>query len=175
MNKQETLKILAIIKVTYPKFFISEYKTETKLQMEVWQEMFSDTPYQLVEQALKALICTLKFPPTIADVKEKIALITQPRTITELEAWGVVRKAISYYDASKNFEKLPQILQKLVGSPNQLREWSQIDIDTLDSVTKSNFMRSYKVMVAQKKDYDSLPDSAKQLIKGLAESKMLTE
>jgi hypothetical protein len=166
MNKTETIKILAIIKVAYPKFFVSTDESEARLQVDTWQDLFVTEPYKLVEQAIKSLMCTLKFPPTIADVKEKIMLITQPQTETELEAWGKVLRAIqnANYQAQEYFDNFPPIIQKLVGSPGQLREWAMMDSEVVNSVIQSNFMRSYSARVKQEKDYSALPDSTKNLI-----------
>lgn len=171
MNKQETIKIIAMLKVAYPKFFVSEDKEERKLQVDTWQSLFDEEPYALVEQAVKALMCTLQFPPTVADIKGKIALITQPEETTELEAWSMVWDAIksANYNSQQNFERLPPVIRKVVGSPNQLREWAMMDSETVNSVIQSNFMRSYKAKVAQQKEYDRLPASTKQLMSGLAD------
>ena len=107
-----------------------------------------------------------KFPPTIADVKEKIRLITQPESMSEMEAWGKVLSAIksANYSAIDNFNNLPAIIQKIIGSPNQLREWAMMESDITNSVVQSNFMRSYKARVAQEKEYAALPNSAKEMM-----------
>jgi hypothetical protein len=137
--------------------------------------MFADDPAQVVAEAVKSLMCTLKYPPTIADVKEKIAMITQPPAMTEMEAWQMVKSAISYYNATETFSRLPPILQKIVGSPNTLREWAQMEAETVDSVIQSNFMRSYKVRAAQEKERAMLPESTRQMIAGLVGKGMLTD
>ena len=137
--------------------------------LNLWAMMFMDMPAKLVTEAVKALITTLKYPPTIADVNDKILLLTRPPDMTEQEAWNLVYKAIqsASYHAQENFDKLPPILQKLVGSPNQLREWAQMDTETLKSVVSSNFNRSYTARVKQEKEYQVLPQSNKQIIQGL--------
>lgn len=176
MNNQETVKIITIIKTAYPRYYVSTDQSEIKLQIETWQNLFTDEPFVLVEQAVKALICTLKFPPTIADVKEKIQFITQPKAMTEMEAWGTVLTAIqdSYYNASEQFGKLTLAIQKIIGSPNQLRIWGQMDFETVNSVIQSNFMRSFKSETANEKEYESLPASTKQMIEN-SKRKELTE
>lgn len=168
MTRDETKAILSILKAAYPNFYKNLTKDEAVNIVNLWAAMFADEPYQLVAESVKSLMCTLKYPPTIADVKEKIALITQPEEMSEMEAWQKVRSAISYYNANETFEKLPSILQKIVGSPNQLREWAVMDSEVVNSVIQSNFMRSYKAKSAQKKEYEMLPNSTKQLIEELA-------
>lgn len=164
MTKQEALAIMITLKTAYPAFYKNYSKEELNAAVNLWATMFSEEPIQVVTEAIKALMCTLKYPPTIADVKEKIALITQPLAMTEMEAWDMVRRAISYYHANEAFTNLPPILQKIVGSPNQLREWAQMDADTVNSVIQSNFMRSFRAKVAQEKEQSMLPESTKRLI-----------
>ena len=168
MTRQEALAVLAMLKTAYPTFYKNFNKEDISAAVNLWATMFSEESIQVVTEAIKALMCTLKYPPTIADVKEKIREITQPDEMTEMEAWDMVRRAISYYHANETFANLPPMLQKIVGSPNQLREWALMDIDTVNSVVQSNFMRSYKAKVAQEKEYAMLPESTRQLIQSIA-------
>ena len=169
MTRQEALAVLTILKTAYPTFYKNYSKEDVNAAVDLWATMFSDEPVSIITEAVKSLICTLKYPPTIADVKEKIAMIKQPLMMTEMEAWQRVKAAISYYNASENFEELPPILQKVVGSPNTLREWALMDGEVVNSVIQSNFMRSYKAKVAQQKEYAMIPSSTKQLIAGLSQ------
>ncbi len=164
MTRQEALTVMAMLKTAYPLFYKDLSKEDINAAVNLWATMFSEESIQVVTEAIKALMCTLKYPPTIADVKEKIALIMQPPAMTEMEAWQIVRKAISYYNAEENFINLPPEIQKVVGSPNMLREWAQMDADTVNSVIQSNFMRSFRAKVAQEKEQSMLPESTKRLI-----------
>lgn len=172
MTKVETMSIMAVLKEAYPHYYRDKTREELSQTVNLWAEMFASDPAQIVTESVKALICTLKFPPTIADVKEKIRLITQPETMTEMEAWGKVLSAIqsSNYHAQDNFYRLPPVIQKIVGSPNQLREWAMMESDVTNSVIQSNFMRSYKARVAQEKEYEALPDSTKNLMLNLSQA-----
>lgn len=168
MTRDETKAILAILKAAYPNFYKDMEREDAKNIVDLWAVMFAEENAQVVTEAVRALICTLKFPPTIADVKEKIAMIKKHEEMTEMEAWCTVKKAIGYYDADERFARLPPLLQKIVGSPNVLKEWSQMDIETLNTVVQSNFMRSYKAKASQEREYEKLPQSTKQLIAMLA-------
>lgn len=175
MDKVEAATILSILKIGYPNFYKDLKSEEIDNAIDLWSTMFANDSALVVTEAVKALMCTLKFPPTIADVKEKIALITQPEVMTEMEAWARVKGAMSYYHAKECFDNLDPILQRLVGSPNQLREWAVMDTETINSVVQSNFMRSYKARVASEREYIALPESAKELIDLLAAAKSIPE
>ena len=175
MTRQEALAIMAMLKTAYPSFYKDLSKEELNAAINLWATMFADDPAYIVTEAVKSLMCTLKYPPTIADVKEKIAMITQPPAMTEMEAWDMVKSAISYYNAAETFERLPPILKRIVGSPNQLREWAIMEAEKLDTVVQSNFMRSYKALAAQEKERAMLPESTRQMIAGLVGKGMLTD
>lgn len=175
MNREETKEILKVLRVGYPNFYKGLTKLEADEIIDLWSTMFASEPVIVVIEAVKSLMCTLKFPPAIADVKEKIALITQPQTMTEMEAWQMVKLAMNYYNAVETFGRLPAMLRRIVGSPNQLREWAVMEAETVNSVVQSNFMRSYKAVVAQEKERAMLPESTKQMIAGLAERMAITD
>ena len=68
----------------------------------VWFALLGDLPYKQAELAVQKHMATEKFPPTIADIREKAEQITSVKEteMSELEAWAIVRKAIgrsNYY------------------------------------------------------------------------------
>ena len=69
MTKQEALAVLAILKTAYPSFYKDYSKEELNAAVELWASMFVNESGKVVLEAVKSLICTLKYPPTIADVK----------------------------------------------------------------------------------------------------------
>lgn len=175
MTREDTKSILSVLRAGYPNFYKDLNKADADQIIDLWATMFADEPLMVVIEAVKSLMVTAKFPPTIADVKEKIYLITHPQTMTEIEAWNLVRKAIGYYNAQENFDSLSPTLRKLVGSPNQLREWAVMDSETVNSVIQSNFMRSYKARVQQEKETVMLPESTRAMIQGLSAKMSITD
>lgn len=179
MTRDETLAIMTVLKTAYPSFY-KDMNRETALQaVALWTEMFTDDPAQIVSAAVKALIKTRKegYPPTIGEVSAKIQELTQPKEMTELEAWSLVEMACrnGLHGAGEEYEKLPPLIQKAVGSPNQLREWAMMDADTVKSVVASNFMRSFKVYQKRERETAMLPESVRELITGVTERLALNE
>ena len=168
MNLVETAKLMAVLETAYPMFYAKKTQQEREDAIRLWAEMFADEPGELVAMAVKALIKTKAstFPPGIGEITEKIQQLTQPNEMTEMEAWGIVLKAVgnSSYNSGEEFKKLPPVLQKLVGSPSQLREWAAMDSETLNSVVASNFQRSYKIRAKSERDYLALPSSVKTYV-----------
>ena len=172
MNQMETIAIMAVLETAYPQFYAKKSQEEKMDVIKLWAEMFADEPSAIVAMAVKALIKTREstFPPGIGEINAKIMQITQPEEMTELEAWGMVAKAIrnSAYSSVEEFGKLPQAVQKIVGSPAQLQEWSQMDSGTVSSVIASNFQRSYKARAKSDREYNALPSTVKAFMAQLA-------
>ena len=164
MTRTETITVMGILKAAYPRYYEDQKLAQQAVNL--WADMFADDPVGVVVLAVKALIATNKFVPTIADVKEKIQELTAKTQMSELEAWGYIAKAIKngYYGAQAEFDKLPPILQKLVGSPAQLREWALMDVTQIQSVVSSNFMRSYRVMAKRESEMAALPEDVRDMM-----------
>ena len=172
MTRQETATIMDILAAAYPRFYSGPDAPNPVQTLNLWATMFADDPVEVVAMAVKAFIASDKkgFPPHIGAIKDAIVKLKTPDAMTEQEAWELVRKATSNsnYGAKDEFEKLPPVVRRLVGSPNQLREWAMMDSDTLNSVVASNFQRSYKARAASEREYMALPSDVRNAMDRLA-------
>ncbi len=173
MNVNDTLKILSVLKANYPNFYKNMSKVDAEAQVNLWSEMFADTPYELVGAAVKSYIATdvNGYPPNIGKIKEQIRSLTQTENeMSEQEAFNLIMKALqnSNYNAQAEFDKLPSVLQQLVGSPQMLREWAKMDTETVNSVVSSNLMRSFKAIKERERVQQALPSSTKNIIAELS-------
>lgn len=179
MTRDDTLDLLSILKAAYPNFYRDMTRKDADHVISLWTEMFKDEPAEVVALAVKRHIATdtKGFPPHIGAIKDAIVKIMQPDEMTEMEAWALINKATknSAWHSAEEFEKLPPVLQRLVGSPNQLKDWSQMDEATVQSVVASNFQRSYKARAKHERDYMALPTQVKDFMDQIAESKKMPE
>lgn len=173
MTRDEMVAVMGVLKTAYPSFYRDMKRQDALDALALWTEMFEDDDPKTVAAAVKSLISTRKegYPPTIGEVKAKIADLTQPKEMTELEAWSLVERACrnGLHGAGEEFAKLPPLIQKAVGSPNQLREWAMMDADTVKSVVASNFMRSFKVYQKRERETAMLPESVREMLTGVTE------
>ncbi len=167
MTKIETMGVMAILKAAYPLYYKDKSKEELTSVVNLWTELFADDDINLVKAAVKRHIATdtKGFPPVIGQIKQSLVKIVEPNELSEQEAWNLVSKAIrnSAYNATEEFKKLPEAVKQLI-TPTQLKEWSQMDADTVQSVVASNFMRSYKAKVSSNREYQALPNDIKKLM-----------
>ena len=134
----------------------------------VWFELLKDIPYQQANVAIQKYMLTEKFPPTIADIREKATQIVESvdSSMSELEAWSLVRKAVrnSGYHSVEEFEKLPEACQRAVGSAANLKEWALMDSDQVATIEQSHFIRNYRTSVQRMKEEARLPENVRMLI-----------
>ena len=71
MDRQETMKILSVLRGAYPAFYRDTSRQEAEAIVNLWAEMFADEDYLLVGAAVKSLIVSDSkgFPPVIGQVK----------------------------------------------------------------------------------------------------------
>lgn len=167
MTRTDSIAILKILKANYSNFYKNLSKEDAEDIIKLWMMMFEE-PLPLILESVKAVMTTNKFPPSVADVKDKIAIIIakDESKRTEVEAWSQVYKAVekSNYYATECFEKFDDNLKRLVGSPNQLREWAKMQTDELTTVVQSHFVRSYRAMMTKQEEFARLPESTKKFI-----------
>lgn len=163
MTRDETIQLLMVIQAAYP-----NYKPPDKtVAVNTWLMMLQEYDNQTVMLAVKAYIATdtSGFAPSIGQVIDKIKSITTPKSMSEIEAWSLVRKAISDsgYNATARFNELPMACQRAVGSPSQLRMWA-LDTEFNENVVSSNFMRCYRSEIARQREIDRMPSEIRQMI-----------
>lgn len=135
----------------------------------VWYALLSDLDYKVASAALRKYMMTSKKIPTPADLREQALALTSsgiPDDQSELAAWALVRQAISNssYHSEEEFAKLPPLIQKVIGYPANLREMAGMDMDTVNSVEQSHFMRSYRAVVARERDMAKLSPALREII-----------
>lgn len=164
MTREETQKILMSVQALFP-----NYSPPNKtVVVNAWSEMFSEYTYEQVMAGLKAyaLTETSGFAPSIGQLIEKIQFLSAPQQLNEMEAWSLVSRAIrnGAYGAEEEFAKLPELVQKAVGQPSQIRQWAMTDFDSIENVIQSNFMRTYRTVCQREKEVSKLPLNIKNLI-----------
>lgn len=172
MTKREISELMTVMQANYPDSFRGQSDAVIGAKIALWHEFFQEYPREVVYAAAKAFIAndTKGFMPNIGQINDYIQKLRQTDNMTEGEAWGYVSRALrnSAYNSAEEFSKLPERIQRLVGSHNQLKEWAMMDADTVQSVVSSNFQRAFRARLASDKEYDRLPAGVKQMAQRLA-------
>lgn len=171
MTKLETAKILAILTATYPTFYKDMKDEEMDGVIEIWTEMFKDCDYRLVSLAVKELINSYEYPPTIATIKNKIYELTNTNDTSPTELWDKLLKAIrnGTYGYEEEFEKLPREVQEFVREPFQLHELASIDSNTIHTVVKGQFLKQIATIKQRQKEINMMLPETRKMILGSTE------
>lgn len=158
MNAAEFSVVLAKIARFYPRFYENQDPKQVNAD---WFPYFRDNSFQTVNRAVDACINTLRFPPTVADIKAQIAESYQQDKPTSIEAFQVishaVNKSFDRTSATEQFNQLPPILRKLVGDPSALRDWKQVSTEAFQTVIMSAIRESYTELVKREAKYYAFP------------------
>lgn len=169
MTREETVKIIRIICGSFPNFKPSDL-SET---VDIWNMMLDEYTYNQIAGALKSYILadSTGFAPSIGQLIAKVKTIEEPTQLNESEAWGLVSKAIrnGYYGAVEEFAKLPPLVQKAVGTPDNLRNWSQTNLESVETVIQSNFLRAYRAEAQRAAEISKMPSDIKTMIENMSQ------
>ena len=164
MSRDEVKRIIQIMCATYPNWKPADLSNT----VDAWHLMLEDYPYNQIAIALKAYVTSdaSGFAPSVGQLIGKLNTITSTNEPSELEAWSMVSKALrnGYYGAEEEFSKLPELVQKAVGNPSNLRQWSQTDVDSIENVIQSNFLRTYRNVVKRAEEVQKMPSDIKAMI-----------
>ena len=171
MTIEETKKLLKLLRINYPNSFSKLEDDETYIYLQMFYEAFKDDDVALVTMAVKSIIYsdTREFAPNIAQIKEKMFSLKCQDFLDEQRAWNIVKKAIarSGWHSEEEFNKLPNEIKSIVDNANQLKEWSQMDSDDINTIVASNFMRNYRNIAKKTKELELLPNQVKKEIENL--------
>lgn len=168
MTIQEFSRIAFLLKTYYPQ----DSLLPTQEAVDLWYEGLEDLDVKAVVVGLKKYVLTNHFPPTISDLREYACAVMGGEELNETHAWNLVYHALgnSLLHADEEFAKLPPAVQRAVHSPGQLREWAMMDIETVNSVIYSNFLRTFRAESAREKRESSIPEGLRMLEKMTAEA-----
>lgn len=162
MTRDEVKEIIMIMTYTY-----SNYKpADITATVDTWTAILASYQFEHIRAALHSYILsdTKGFAPTPGQLIDKIPV--QSFDMTEMEAWGKVNKALSNssYHAKEEFDKLPSVVQKTLGRHEVLQEWAGMEIDTVQSVIQSNFIRNYRTVLQREKERNRLPTRLREIL-----------
>ena len=83
MTRDERLKIMAVLKATYPNFYKDMTRRDAEGVVALWTDMFSEDSYNAVAAAVKAFIASDSkgFPPVVGQVKQRVTELASAKVL----------------------------------------------------------------------------------------------
>lgn len=174
MTKTEALKLVFTVKAAYPVYYRNVSQIELEAMADLWIAVLEDYSYEECFTAVTTYLRSgkkeiLQSPGQIVDEIEKLKAAGRPEgALTPIEAWErYVRPAIrdGLYHSAESYEKMPEIVQEAIHSPDYLRELAGEPSETIDSVERSNFInRLFPTAVTRRQDTARMPAKVRLVI-----------
>lgn len=171
MNRVETIQVITLLAGNYNSIAEKD-KTQKELMVATWLECLGDLDYKLVLNAVKKTIISSPYPPTIHEVRKQAIEMINPNTNkSAIEAWNEAYSMIcaGLYMTQEQFNMASPEVKKFFGNVRQVKELAQCDTDTVNTVTKGQFLKQYEVLIAREQEQKLLPQQMQDLTQKLAE------
>lgn len=167
MTIEDAYKVIVTLKAVYNAAF-SKYSTQDFDNLAAaWAACLEDYDYKTVSMGVKAYMTTnpSQFPPVPAQIIQEVQNLHPQQQLNANEAWALVYKAVcnSTYNAQREFERLPETVQKAVGSADTLRAWA-MDDDFNFGVEQSHFVKAYNIVQEREQKTERLPQSIRTAV-----------
>lgn len=98
MTRDETLKIMSVLKATYPSFYKDMTRRDAEGVVALWTDMFAEDSYSTVAAAVRAFIVSDSkgFPPVVGQVKQRVTEVTSARSTLPESAGGCDGRGLAW-------------------------------------------------------------------------------
>ena len=177
MNRTEMVQIITLLAGNY-ETIANKSQQQRELMLNTWYECLGDLDYKIVLQAVKKTIIESPYSPTIHEIRKNAVELINPTTKrTAIEAWNEAIGMISngIYMTEEQFNTASPEVKKFFGNVRQVKELAMLDSDTVNTVTKGQFLKQYDILVQRDREEKMLPEPMKEMITGLANKFALSE
>ena len=157
-KKQQIVKALSILQLAYSTDLTVE-------RLEMYVEMLTDINPVTLEQAVKNIVKTRKFLPTVAEIREECTALSgyvnaHEEMPTALEAWEKVYRVARSYGYEKGLSQLDGLTKKCAELIWQ--SFNPINGDSFNEMsTRSQFIKNYEMLESRERERNRLSNSIK--------------
>jgi len=156
VTQEGVAKLVNKLIKNYPSTYGNYGRSDMEAMIETWAMALEDFEDEAVTAAFKTFLINDQkgFPPAIGQI---VALIPTKGNIyntvlTAGEAWVLVLNAMKNvtYQPRESFDTLPELIQRILGGVDALRELGESDAKSRD-IEKQRFFRAYDDALAEAK------------------------
>lgn len=162
MDKREFALFASALRTYYPK----EKLLPNEQAMELWFNQLQDIPYKVAEVTLYKWVATNKWSPSIADIREQVAEITQGAAKDWGEAWREVLNAVHNYGSYQQIEAM-ESLDELTRQAVRRVGYMSICMSENIATERANFRMVYEQLLERQKQDAQIPQNLKALMSNM--------
>lgn len=162
MDKGEFAAWAAALQTYFPRYNIFP----NEAAMELWYRELKDVPGDLLTAALRAWVNTEKWPPSIAELRERCAEIVNGPAPDWGDAWKEVVRAIGRYGTMRPEEALAD-MSELTRRTVERMSWRDICLSENPDTLRAQFRQVYQTVTKREIEDRKLPQELKAAIQTL--------
>lgn len=163
MKRADIIRLVGICSANYRKW-PEEGKEEATIIL--WLKMLGDVELFIAEAAIEKYMAESVYPPTVADIRSRIADITVFKEKTAIEAWGDVQIAIrkfGWYNEKSAMQSLGGVTHKVIESMG----FKTICISENEMADRAHFLKVYDTLAAREREEALMLPSTRKLMEQL--------
>ena len=166
MTRDDVIRVLQTIIVMYP----SSKVNADQLTVAMWHEMLEDLPADVVSVAMKRMCATLKYPPSVADIRQAVTDAVRDAAGVPIagEAWARVSKAMSRWGYHRPEQARADLGEDIWRAVEMIGGWCEVCMGER-AVLSAQFERRYNAMIEQRSKLLQIPASVRSDMARLAE------
>ena len=169
MTRPEAARVVLKISTMYANEYSKIPADNLEMIVQMWADTCEGYTGEQIEAALQQYMAndTSGFAPKPGQLIQYLVAPEDSNDLTASEAWAMVVKAMSnaIYGAEEEWEKLPPMVQRAVGTSYVLREMAMMPVESM-GVEESHFRRAYLSQLESERVRRRSPASAMKLIEG---------
>lgn len=163
MKRADIIKLITLCSVNYRNWPEPD-KTEALISL--WETMLSDVDFQVALLAVKKYMSESVYPPTIADIRERIAEISAPDRKTAIEAWGEVTSLIRKYGSYREAEAMSE-MSELTRRVVEHIGYRYLCMSENEMADRAHFMKAYENLAERERKESLIPLEGRKLMQQL--------
>lgn len=168
MDKKEFSTFAMALRTYYPK----EALLPNQQAMELWYRELCDIPYNVAEAGLRKWVVNNKWSPSIAEIREMTATVTQGEIPDWGEGWEKVLMAIRRYGSYREKEAMDSLDDITKQCVTRLG-FKNICMSENIATDRANFRMIYEQLAERKKKQEQIPEKLLKMIQQIQEQQQL--
>lgn len=163
MKRAEVIKLIGLCSINYRKW-PEEGKEEAIISL--WGSMLSDVDFEVAQLAIKKFMSESVYPPTIADIRSRIADIQAPDRKSAIEAWGEVTHLIRKYGSYRQADALSE-MSELTRKVVDHIGFRYLCMSENEMADRAHFMKAYDNLAERERKESLIPLEGRKLMEKL--------
>jgi len=152
-NEAEIAKLVGVMAAAFPNAKVSDPTVEAYISM------LKDLPLDVLTAAVEQCILESEFFPTVAKLREKVAVLTTPQRPTPTEAFGELQGAI----ARTGFYRSPSFDDPIIARCVEALGWQHLCTSENLVADRARFIQMYEQLVERERESAKLGPKARAI------------